>query len=191
MIISPSLISFKPLKESHFPLLLKWLQTPHVRAWWDADIAWTPDLIKQKYQDCVLGFRCVDPVNPTLMKPMHALIIYHEERPAGYIQYYNLHHFPREGNPDFRGFPASTAALDFYLGEAECLGKGLGAKALSQFQEEHIFREYGACFVDPDIHNKAAIRCYEKAGFRKTEMQPDHTVLWMLNQKAENYHSPG
>ncbi|NBO24779.1 MAG: aminoglycoside adenylyltransferase, partial [Chlamydiae bacterium] len=28
-------ITFAPLAESHFSLLLKWLESPHVKKWWD------------------------------------------------------------------------------------------------------------------------------------------------------------
>jgi len=30
--------TFQPLAISHFPLLLQWLETPHVKAWWDQDV---------------------------------------------------------------------------------------------------------------------------------------------------------
>jgi len=41
------IITFKPLQETHFPLLLKWLETPHVKQWWDEDVVWTLELIKE------------------------------------------------------------------------------------------------------------------------------------------------
>jgi aminoglycoside 6'-N-acetyltransferase len=31
-------IAFAPLNESHLSLLLYWLETPHVKLWWDQDI---------------------------------------------------------------------------------------------------------------------------------------------------------
>ncbi|WP_338481462.1 hypothetical protein [Wolbachia endosymbiont (group A) of Nomada hirtipes] len=37
-------ITFKALKEEHFLLLLKWLETPQVKRWW---INWTPELIEK------------------------------------------------------------------------------------------------------------------------------------------------
>lgn len=30
-------INFVPLADSHFPLLLKWLEMPHVKLWWDME----------------------------------------------------------------------------------------------------------------------------------------------------------
>ncbi|MFP3016806.1 MAG: hypothetical protein ACEY3L_20090 [Wolbachia sp.] len=49
-------ITFKALKEEHFLLLLKWLETPHVKRWWDADINWTPELIEKKYSNYIKAF---------------------------------------------------------------------------------------------------------------------------------------
>ncbi|WP_245611548.1 MULTISPECIES: hypothetical protein [unclassified Wolbachia] len=50
-------ITFEALKEEHFLLLLKWLETPHVKLWWDADINWTPELIGKKYSNYIKGFK--------------------------------------------------------------------------------------------------------------------------------------
>ena len=50
-------IIFKPLGEADFPLLLKWLEKSHVKAWWDPDILWTLELIKEKYSDYVKGYK--------------------------------------------------------------------------------------------------------------------------------------
>ncbi len=38
-------IIFEPLHESHFSLLLKWLETGYVKKWWDQDTEYTPDLV--------------------------------------------------------------------------------------------------------------------------------------------------
>lgn len=40
-------LTFIPLQERHFPFLLKWLEMPHVKAWWDKDVKWNIDLIKK------------------------------------------------------------------------------------------------------------------------------------------------
>lgn len=51
------IIIFKPLQENHFPLLLNWLETSHVKAWWDQDVKWTPELIKERFGSYVHGFK--------------------------------------------------------------------------------------------------------------------------------------
>lgn len=65
---------------------------------------------------------------------------------------------------EFRG-DQPLAALDFYIGESDCLGRGLGAKALKAFLKDHLFPHFAACLVDPDKKNLAAIKSYAKAGF--------------------------
>lgn len=74
-------ITFEPLAESHFPLLLKWLTTPHVKAWWDKDIHWTADLIQEKYNSYVKGFKLQERVP----KKIDAYIICADTTPVGYI----------------------------------------------------------------------------------------------------------
>ena len=39
-------ISFKPLSVTDFENLLKWLQQPHVKKWWDVNVNYTPELIQ-------------------------------------------------------------------------------------------------------------------------------------------------
>ncbi len=98
-------ITFVPLAESHFPWLLKWLETPHVKAWWDQDVKWTPELIREKFGNYVKGYKPLKFENEVSKKPMHAFIIIFEETPIGYIQYYNKHDFPSEESYETTEFP--------------------------------------------------------------------------------------
>ena len=50
-------IKFKKLAENDLPLLLKWLETPHVKYWWDSDIVWNMEKINAKYLDYVKGYK--------------------------------------------------------------------------------------------------------------------------------------
>lgn len=70
-------ITFKPLHESHFPLLLKWLESPHIKKWWpgdrsllsteasaqvdsvggDQDVTYTIELVREKYSSPVSSLR--------------------------------------------------------------------------------------------------------------------------------------
>jgi aminoglycoside 6'-N-acetyltransferase len=45
------IIEFTPLTEENLPLLLKWLETPHVKKWWDQNVKWTSELIQKKYSN--------------------------------------------------------------------------------------------------------------------------------------------
>ena len=167
------LINFLPLHPSHFPLLLKWLETPHVKRWWDADIAWTQALIEEKYGDYVQGYKIMEGV----AKPLKACIICVDEQLVGYIQLYNAHDFLPEAT--LTGLPESLGAFDVYIGEESCLQKGLGSQAIDQFLNT-FGSAYASIFADPDRENIAAIRAYEKAGFQAVPNQPEGHEVWML-----------
>jgi len=166
-------ISFRPLCEDHYTFLLKWLVAPHVKAWWDPDIQWTLPLIEEKYEDYVKGYK----VENDEAKPISAYIIYADNKAIGYIQLYNAYDFAR--SEPLIGLPSSLAAFDIFIGEENYLRKGIGSKAIIQFLEEHG-NYYSHIFVDPDKTNLAAIRTYEKAGFKKVKEKQDGAEIFML-----------
>src|SRR5438552_300020 len=143
-------ISFELLQTAHFPLLLKWLEIPHVKMWWDQDIKWTPKRIKEKYESYVQGYK----MEQGIKKPLHAYIVYQKANPIGYIQFYNAHKF---STLPLTELPHSLAALDFYIGEEDYLRKGLGTTILKQFLKDYVDPSYEACFVDPMATNLKAI----------------------------------
>lgn len=166
-------IEFIPLAESHFSLLLKWLQMSHVKAWWDKDVDWTPELIREKYASYVNGYK----VENGVPKPISAYIICVNETPIGYIQIYNAYDFSR--SKPLAGLPSSLAAFDMFIGEEPYLKQGIGSKAIVQFLSKYG-GSYKHVFADPDSTNLAAIRTYEKAGFKRIDDQPDTGEIWMI-----------
>ncbi len=64
-------ITFQPLNESYFQLLLKWLEAPHVKKWWDQDVTYTMDLVREKYSSYVKGYKFIDGIQ----KPIQGFII--------------------------------------------------------------------------------------------------------------------
>lgn len=183
------MITFTPLTPVHFSLLLKWLELAHVKAWWDQDVHWTPDLIREKYVPYTAGYKRLILSDRVITKPMHAFIILCEGLPIGYIQYYNVHDFPREQEYDTADLPESCAAIDWYIGELERVGKGIGPKALSLFLDKEVFPHFKTVFVDPDTSNGHAIRAYEKAEFKVIKQVQDGTITWMLGENLKNHHS--
>ncbi len=176
-------ITFQPLQETHFFLLLKWLETPHVKLWWDAYAEWTLELIENKYRNYVKGFKRLEFKGCVIEKPTHAFLICIDDKEVGYIQYYNVYDFPCEQGDEIEGIPDSLAALDIFIGEDGFLGKGLGSRIIKQFLSEYVDPHYDACFVDPDTANIRAIRTYENAGFKKIKMVKDGRITWMLREK--------
>lgn len=169
-------ITFTPLAESHFPLLLKWLETPHVKAWWDQEVKWTPALINEKYTHYAEGYK----LENGIAKTIKAYIIYVDRVPTGYIQMYNAYDFAR--SKPLTGLPASLAAFDVLIGEESYLEQGLGSQAIEQFLNEHG-NSYTHVFADPETINLAAIKAYEKAGFKKIKVQ-DTGEQWMIREQT-------
>jgi RimJ/RimL family protein N-acetyltransferase len=166
-------ITFVPLAESHFPLLLKWLETPHVKKWWDQDVAYTMDLVREKYSSYIKGYKLVD----GQQKPIQGFIIHNNQNPIGYIQIYNAYDFPR--SKTLSGLSANLGAFDIFIGEESALQQGLGSKAIVEFLKLHG-NQYSYIFADPDINNVVAVKCYERAGFKKVSEQADTGEVWMI-----------
>ena len=170
-------ITFEPLHESHFPLLLKWLEASHVKKWWDQDVTYTMELVKEKYISYIKGYKLVEAVQKTIK----SFIIHNNQNPVGYIQIYNAYDFPR--SKPLSALPKSLGAFDIFIGEEEVLGKGLGSKAIFEFLNTDGY-QYSNIFADPDNNNVAAVKCYEKAGFKKVLEQEDTGEVWMLKEQS-------
>ncbi|MDX2050728.1 MAG: GNAT family N-acetyltransferase, partial [Rickettsiaceae bacterium] len=152
-------ITFKPLNESHFPLLLKWLESPHIKKWYDQDVRYTLELVHEKYSSYIKGYK----LEGGVQRPIQGFIIHNNQNPVGYIQVYNAYDFPR--SKPLSGLPESLGAIDIFIGEEEALGRGLGADSIKLFLETYGFPNYRYIFADPKCKNEIGVNTYEKAGF--------------------------
>jgi|GEM_PF-384290 len=166
-------ITFVPLAESHFPLLLKWLETPHVKKWWDQDVTYTLELVREKYSSYIKGYKLVD----GQQKPIQGFVIHSNQNLVGYIQIYNAYDFPR--SKPLSNLPKKLGAFDIFIGEESALQQGLGSKAIVELLKLHG-NQYSYIFADPDINNVVAVKCYERAGFKKVSEQADTGEVWMI-----------
>ena len=119
-----------------------------------------------------------------MRKPIHAFIIYVDDTPIGYIQYYNAYDFPRDGY-QLNNLPKSLAAIDMFIGHENYLGKGIGSKSLELFLDSHVFTEFDYAFVDPDSSNLSAIKTYENAGFKPFDDQTSESVVLMVKPRND------
>lgn len=145
-------LSFRPMRHSDLPLLQRWLQLPHVDAWWHEPL----DLmgVTAKY-----GPR-IDGVVPT-----HLFVIEYDGRAIGWIQWYRWRDYAAHAAQ--LGAELSAAGVDLALGEADLLGRGLGSRALALFIERVVFaHDVSAVVCDPEERNTRSLRAFEKAGFR-------------------------
>lgn len=151
----PTGISFRELRLSDLDLMHRWLNAPHVRRWW-YDEGTSRREIEEAYLPLIEGRDAAKP-----------FVILHEDRPIGYIQSYAISTENDEAYANLVDVE-NSAGVDLFIGEAGYLHRGLGRHVIRRFLSEHVFSdpEIEACVIGPEPKNTAAIRAYEKAGFR-------------------------
>jgi aminoglycoside 6'-N-acetyltransferase len=152
---------FRPLAQSDFPLIRRWLSWPHVRQWWG-----DPD------EQYALLFSDLD--EPA----MDQYIVSTSDRPFGYLQCYDL----TAWNSGFGEQPKGTRGIDLFVGEADMIGRGHGSALIRTFVDDRLRHGAPRILTDPDPANGRAVRAYEKAGFEKDRMvdTPDGAALLMI-----------
>ena len=149
-----------------------WLLRPHVREWYD-------DVASDRYPDDAIAERrlAISGEDPT-----DHFIIQLDGRPIGDIQSYRIDDHPDYAAQIAIGRPA--LGIDLYIGEPELIGRGHGPALIRAFLRDVAFAKYGVdlCVIGPTRSNVAAIRAYEKAGFRFLK-----TYLELESREPEHY----
>ena len=134
-----------------------WLLEPHVRRWWEDDPEERdyPEGTIRDWMDAVRG------EDPTDM-----FVIHLDGRPIGVIQSYRV-----SDHPDYAVMLGALArpaiGVDVFIADPALIGKGHGPALLREFLRLAFDRyELDYCVIGPTKTNAAAIRAYEKAGFR-------------------------
>lgn len=156
--------NFKKIKESDLLLLSKWLEEPHVKKWWP--ILEKDELLSEFLQRI-------------RSKDTFGYIVSFNDKPIGYIQYYFV-----DGKTDKTGLwlpkdilSKSVVGTDQFIGDSNLTGRGYGTEFIKKFIDLvfQIEPNIKTIIVDPDPKNIAAIRCYEKVGFKKVN---EFDVSW-------------
>ena len=186
-------ISFKPLSPSDFPILLTWLNAPHVNKWWDKGIDWTMEMVKDKYTQyinsddiyCYIIFyrhpeQRSDVGIQSFLDGHATKVARHDgEEPIGLIQIYKVDKFPPAKHKV--ELPPNLWGVDMFIGEESLLGKGIGTSALKLFIEKHANFEY--FLIDPHKDNIAAVKAYQKCGFKEIARDEAIEEIWMVREK--------
>ena len=166
---------FTPLREEDFGTVRRWLLEPHVKRWWDDGVKTPyPDAVIADYRDAIEG-----------KDPTYHYLAHVDGRPVGMLQHYRI-----GDDPYYAGALAlreDAIGVDLFIGEADLIGKGHGPAMLRQFLRDVAFPFHGidVCVIGPSVKNVAAIRAYEKAGFRALKEvqvpdEPDPEFLMRL-----------
>jgi len=171
-------ITFAPLAESHFSILLKWLESPHVKKWWDQDVTYTMDLVHEKFGKHIHGIALSKNSN----HKTYAYVICLDEEMIGYIQAYNAHDFAQENHLDLSAISGSVCGIDLFIGEQLFLHKGLGTVILNAFESQVLTTHFDRCLIDPAKDNLTAIKAFTKAGFKIFEQFQTESTTWMIKE---------
>jgi aminoglycoside 6'-N-acetyltransferase len=163
---------FRPVTERDLPLMLSWLRAPHVARWWGDPEQAIAEVRQAIAEDST-----------------HPFVILIDAIPSGYIQSYDIH---AEIDHPYRDQPHGTVGIDLSLGAERLTGRGHGPRVIEAFVNR-LFRQ-GArrVIIDPAPDNAAAIRAYEKAGFRPLEQRnvPGHGPALIMARDALQQAQP-
>lgn len=166
---------FKSLTVDDLVLLYQWFQEKTVNKWFARDKFWSINEIHEKYEPRLSN-----------KERIPSFIIYHQDLPLGFIQYYSLVDYLPEGivesnNMLFQDYFKNTlVGMDLFIALSSFRGKGVGPEIINQFINEQLSK-FSAVVVDPDTKNLAAIRCYEKAGFKQTKYSENTSNLILIH----------
>lgn len=156
-------LALQTLTERDLPRIRGWLEQPHVRRVWSSPDEGMASIVVHMADALVAPYLIVE-----------------SGRPVGYLQIYHA-------NPDAfwaaRNLPRETYGLDLFIGPPELIGRGLGTRVV-RLAVGHLsaLPDAARLHIDPAPDNAAAIRVYEKAGFRRAgEIDtPDGRSVYMI-----------
>jgi RimJ/RimL family protein N-acetyltransferase len=161
-------IRFRRLAEDDLLMLTEWLHRPHVAAWWDGQTSL--EQVRAKYLPRLSENLAVVPYLACRI-----------DQPLGYIQSYvpaleDDGWWPDVLDPGVRG-------IDQCLANEADLNPDLGSATVAAFVRS-LFEDPTVTPIQTDLtpSNSRAIRCYEKAGFRRIGLvdTPDGQALLMV-----------
>lgn len=152
-------ITFEKLNESFsdYDLIYNWCRNKEIYEWFEQRIL-TTDEIYSKYYNKIHNSK------QTL------LFIKSKNKPIGLIQYYKTDYL----NENELNQCVNVFEFDLFIGEADCLSKGLG-KTIADKLNNLLFVEENAdaIVLRPFKRNIRAIKCYLKCGFQQIEEYDD------------------
>lgn len=140
-------VALRPVRAKDFDVVRGWLALPEIEAWWGPATATQAEV-------------------QIAMTSGHAIcrIIEADGEPAGYAHAVDATLWGADLPQDLE---PGTWDLDLFIARPQLRGRGVGAEALRLLKLEVFSSTMAlAVCVFPSVRNEAAVRAYEKAGFR-------------------------
>lgn len=161
---------FRPIGEDDVDRIVRWLADPEVGGWWEGvTVDHDEALVRRDF--------LAHPGEEHVTKA----IVERDGRPIGFQQWYPVW-IPGEAGE--WGDPAITTegtfGIDQFIGESRLHNQGIGTRQVRAVAT-WLLGPHGPdatrVITDPVVENLRAVRCYEKAGFRKVKVLPAHEAL--------------
>lgn len=171
--------TFKKVTPDDLPLLFKWFQEPHIQKWWPVP---EKDEFFEKFLARIRSKETV---------PYLAFL---DNQPIGYIQYYHIDRtLEKAGAWLPADLPETTVGIDQFIGNPEYIGKGYGTEFIKEFIKylaNVLEPNVTTIITDPEPENFAAIRCYEKVGFKHigTYITPHGSTAYLMKYELDKLH---
>ena len=161
--------------------MARWRSNPDVLEFYGGrDKPLDMDGVLARYRPRVLGHENVTPCIVTLGQSR-----------IGYMQTYTLS--PQDKQRFAFPIEERVFGIDLFIGETRLWNQGIGTRMVAAMLD-YLFLEQKAdrVMIDPEMWNRRAVRCYEKAGFRKVRILPEHELhegiwrdSWLMVVEAE------
>jgi aminoglycoside 6'-N-acetyltransferase len=166
--------TFRRVRRSDFPLLQRWLAEAHVSKWWNHEFS--PEAIERDFGPGVDG-----------AEPGEDYLVFMGGVAIGLIQFSRFEDYPDyvEEVEGVLPVPAGAVSIDYLIGDASLIGRGLGRAMLMAFVERiWVEQPTATCILVPvNSANIASWKALLAAGFHlagRGEMEPDDLVHdWM------------
>jgi aminoglycoside 6'-N-acetyltransferase len=154
-------VTFRPLQLDDLPQMQAWLSEPHVAAWWG--VPKTLAEVETEYRPGIDG-----------VEPTWHYIVELGGRAIGMLQWYRWSSYPDEEEDGDIGVLPGEAGIDYFIGEQEMIGAGVGPLMIGRFLDEIVLCNPDVTGVRTSIHadNRRSWRCLEKVGFVRGEAMP-------------------
>ncbi|WP_078546828.1 GNAT family N-acetyltransferase [Litchfieldia alkalitelluris] len=177
MVIELSDITIRPLLKKDSLVLSNWLSDPAVLRYYEGrDNPFDVNKVIKKFFNRDNG--------------VVGNIIIHKGIEIGYIQYYRIN----ETTSKLTGYHPEERiyGMDQFIGNTNYWNKGIGTLVVSQMVKYLITNKSAdRILMEPQMQNVRAIKCYEKCGFKKVRILPEHELhegkyrdCWLIEYKV-------
>ena len=171
-------LSVRRLEQQDAPLLVRWLSDPEVLEYYGGrDLPHDRELVQTTFYNHE-------------EEEIHRAIVQFKGRAIGYIQFYPV---SRDKLLDYgyTEYMEKAYGMDQFIGEPQSWNRGIGSLLVGGMVKHLVEAEQADLIVmDPQCWNHRALRVYEKNGFVRAKLLPEHELhegewrdCWLLTYR--------